>query len=147
MKNHNELRELLPLAAAGALAEHQALAVRQHVNECAECKEIFERWEQLAGVCAALPPVPFPDWLTQKTLDRVSQSRQAAEDRRWNCLGFTALAAFSWAMSLLTCSIIRSATGIAFLPLLAFVVLFSGITAVCAALILRAHLIPSGESI
>ena len=147
MKNHNELRELLPLAAAGALTEHEAAVVGRHIGECAECRERFERWEKIARACAALPRVPVPGWLAEKTFFRVRQARQSAEDRRWRSLVFTALGAFSWAMSLLTCSMIHFATGIRFLPLLAFVILFSGITAVCAAVILRAHLIPSGESI
>jgi anti-sigma factor RsiW len=145
MKNHNELKELLSLAAAGALGEGEAAEVSRHVGQCAVCKEALEQWENLARACADLPAVAVPVWLPEKTLVRVRQRRQVAVERCRDNFVFAGLAAFSWAMSVVSCSVIHFTTGLRFLPLLAFFMLFSWITGVCVALIFRAHFISSGR--
>jgi anti-sigma factor RsiW len=145
MKNHNELKELLSLAAAGALGEDEAVEVSRHVGQCAVCKEALEQWETLARACTALPAVAVPVWLSQKTLIRVRQRRQMAEEHRRENFVFAGLAAFSWIMSVVSCYVIHLTAGLRFLPLLFFFILFSWIMGVFVAMIFRAHLISSGR--
>ena len=135
MRNHDDVKELLLLAAAGVLGEDEECRVRQHVALCATCSHELEVWRAFLPALAKLPaPVPSAH-LTQRTLLIVKRSRQAAEARRWNNLMLAFLVAFSWAMSAATWPVVHLATGAGLLPWMAFSTLLGWVTVGCAAVI------------
>ena len=111
MNNHDELRDLLPLAAAGVLSEEEAGAVRRHIAQCASCARELESWERIAPDLTRLPSPTVPPWLAQRTINRIRQSREAAHERRWNNLVFAFLIAFSWALPIASWPIANLVTG------------------------------------
>jgi anti-sigma factor RsiW len=138
--SHDELRQLLPLAAANALAKGEAVLIRGHAAQCAACAQELRHWEELLPELAMLPAPAAPAGLAQKTLLRVKQSRQAAEERRWNNRVLALVVAFCWAVSLASWRVAHLATGSGWLAWLIFSTTTSWITAGCAAVILGSHL-------
>jgi anti-sigma-K factor RskA len=58
--NHQDARELLALAALGALSAEDRAAIEAHISWCAECrKELAELRDAAASVGASLPPRPM----------------------------------------------------------------------------------------
>jgi anti-sigma factor RsiW len=147
MNKHDELKELLPLAAAGALDDEDAAAVGRHIADCVVCGEEFKRWQAMVTHLATLPSPAVPVWLAQKSLQRVRQEREAIEQRRWNDQVLAFLIAFSWVMSLASWPVVNLVARIGLLPWLALSLVLSWITAGSAALILRSHSSFQGRNI
>jgi predicted anti-sigma-YlaC factor YlaD len=76
-----------------ALEEREALALRQHLAECAACRSLGEAWEEMSGLlgssAVAAPAPGFADrWRGRLVEDRERRHRLQA----WAVLGFTAAA-------------------------------------------------------
>lgn len=67
MGEHASIRELLTLAAAGALDAGEQRRVEQHLRDCAECRAEFQAWGRLAGALEGLPTPQAPPTLVQRT--------------------------------------------------------------------------------
>jgi anti-sigma factor RsiW len=140
MNNHDELRELLPLAAAGGLDGEDAAAVRKHLGQCATCAEEFKRWETVVSHVAKAPVQPeVPAWLAQRTIQRVKHAREATEQKRWNNRVLAGLVAFSWATALASWPVVHYAAGIGLWPWLGLSMVLCWVTAGSAAVILGSH--------
>ena len=145
--NHDELRELLPLAAAGVLSSGDDAALTEHVRSCAACAEELKRCQQLMPQLTTqlrnLPAPPTPAWLAQRTVQRVKQRREAMEERRFNQRVLVFLVLFSWvtavAASLASWPVAREVAGIGLLPWLGWSMLLSWVTAGSAVVILGSH--------
>lgn len=147
MNQHEEIRELLALDAAGALSEEQSAAVRRHTAECAACAEELHRWERMIPQLSNLPSAAAPAWLAQRTVNRVKQRREEAREQRFHraMLGF--LVVFSWAMTVAIWPVVHWVAGIGLAPWLAVSIFLTWITAGSAAVVLGSHPSMRGRNI
>lgn len=102
MIEHNEIRDLLPLAAAGALSAEEQKQVEEHLLQCADCQIEFTAWSRITGALEAMPTPPAPVGLvecTRRTLERHAAVTAERRQQRWL---FFWLTAFAWATTLLT---------------------------------------------
>jgi predicted anti-sigma-YlaC factor YlaD len=99
---HDEIRELLTLAAAGVLSGEEQKQVEEHLQSCSECRAEFAAWSRLAGALEELPTPQAPAGLVERT--RGAMERQAAvkAERRQQRWLFAWLTAFAWITTLLT---------------------------------------------
>lgn len=100
MSEHECMREVLALAAAGTLDPGEQRRLDQHVRECAACRRELETWCGYAAGLRRLPQPPVPATLVERTRARILQERAAAADRRWDDLMLAALALFAWTVGL-----------------------------------------------
>ena len=112
MKNgHEAIREMLALAAAGALDEKEARLVEEHAANCTDCAAELERWQSLTG---ALRRVPTP----QPSRELIARVRAQAEwklaeetERRRETRVMVFLLLFSWTVLLVTWPVMRLVGG------------------------------------
>jgi predicted anti-sigma-YlaC factor YlaD len=89
MTSHEQVRDLLPLSAAGLLEAAEERRVREHARECPDCAAELAALGELAAQLAILPsPAPPPDLLA-RTQARVAADRERREAFR---LGLAAVA-------------------------------------------------------
>jgi anti-sigma factor RsiW len=74
MSDHEEIRNLLSLAAAGVLEEAEEQRVAAHAARCTECAAELEGWQALAGGLRRLPTPQAPAALVERV-----RARGAAE--------------------------------------------------------------------
>jgi predicted anti-sigma-YlaC factor YlaD len=79
MNDHELVRPLLALSAAGLLDAEGERHLREHTAECEECRAELEAFAEIAGVLEGLPTVaPAPDllWRTQTLMAAEADRRQ-----------------------------------------------------------------------
>jgi len=82
MNDHEEIRGLLPLVAAGAADAAEEKKVRMHLARCAACVAELESWQGLATGLRALPTPQPPAELVERV--RVQAARElAAQAESW----------------------------------------------------------------
>lgn len=102
MNQHDDIRDLLTLAAAGALDATEQRQVEEHLRQCAGCRAELESWQRLTGALQALPTPQAPTGLVERTRSRLeSQAVVRAEHRRKLGVLFT-LTACAWMFSVLS---------------------------------------------
>jgi anti-sigma factor RsiW len=102
MNDHAESRDLLALAAAGALDAAEQRRVEEHLRRCDDCRVQFEAWQRLTGALEALPTPQAPLGLVERTRRRLKhQAATWAQHRRSRAL-LVWLTVFAWAVTLLT---------------------------------------------
>ena len=111
MSSHDAIRELLPLAAAGALDAPEQRRVEEHARECPECLRQLENWGLYARALHQMRPPAIPVRLLERTRTRILQERAAAAGRRSESLILSGLAAFAWIFGLTTWFVLRVFTG------------------------------------
>jgi len=70
MIEHDKVRELLALAAAGALTAAEEKQVGEHVRSCVSCANELDAWRPIATELRRLPTPQPSSWLLQATLAR-----------------------------------------------------------------------------
>lgn len=102
MQEHDAIRDLLTLAAAGALTAGEQTRVEEHLRSCPECRAEFALWGRLTGALQEIPTPQAPMGLVERT--RRTMERQAAiiAERRQQRWLFLWLMVFAWATTLLT---------------------------------------------
>jgi len=99
MSEHAKIRELLPLAAAGALTSAEGKQVAEHLRSCVSCANELDAWQPLATELRRLPtPQPSP-WLVQATLARAEAKLAEQDERDWNRHVIIAVVAFAWLLT------------------------------------------------
>jgi len=102
MNQHDDIRDLLTLAAAGALDAAEQRQVEEHLRQCPGCRAELESWQRLTGALEALPTPQAPPGLVERTRGRLeSQAVAGAQHRRKQVLIFT-LTVCAWMFSVLT---------------------------------------------
>ena len=96
MTEHESVRAMLPLAAAGALTPEEVRRVEHHAGECELCRRDLERWAVYAQGLGKLPQPSVPEGLVQRTQARILQERSRSADRRRSEWLLGALAIFGW---------------------------------------------------
>jgi predicted anti-sigma-YlaC factor YlaD len=100
MTEHDAIRELLALAAAGALDSEQQMRVDRHARECEACRAELARWSGYAEGLRQLRQPALPERLLERTRARVLNERAAGAGRRKDAVLASALAAFTWIVGL-----------------------------------------------
>ncbi len=111
MSEHESMRELLALAAAGALDAEEQRRLDQHAAECPLCRRELEVWSAYSAALQRLPQPALPAQLMERTRSRILQERAAVADRRWDELMLGALALFAWTVGLSFWFLMRVFTG------------------------------------
>jgi anti-sigma factor RsiW len=102
MNQHDNILDLLTLAAAGALDAAEQRQVEEHLRQCAGCRAELESWQRLTGALEALPTPQAPMGLVERTLRQMERTAAArAEHRRARTL-WVWLTAFGWVATLLS---------------------------------------------
>ncbi len=111
MSAHDRIRELLPLAAAGATTPDEQRLVEEHVPQCAGCARELDEWRLLGEAIADAPPPPPPEMLVERTRNRIAAQEASRRERRVSdvILGFVIL--FGWTVSLAGWLLWRLMTG------------------------------------
>jgi anti-sigma factor RsiW len=97
MTEHESVRAMLPLAAAGALAPEELRRVDQHARECERCRRDLETWAAYTQGLRKLPQPLAPEGIVQRTQVRILRERSQAAECRRHDLFLGALAIFGWA--------------------------------------------------
>ena len=100
MREHDKIRELLALAAAGALTSAEEKQVAEHVRSCTACANEMEAWQPIASELRRLPtPQPSP-WLVQATLARAEAKLAEQAEHDWNRRVLIVVVAFAWLLTI-----------------------------------------------
>src|ERR1700677_4891725 len=106
-REHQKIRELLALAAAGALDDKEEQLVARHLRECEQCSAEQETWSMIGSALRRLP-TPQPRASVVERARAQAQIRLAEEiEHRWNRTGIIRLLIFAWILTLLSWPLVR----------------------------------------
>jgi len=111
MSEHESVRQVLPLAAAGSLGPDEVRRVEEHVRTCELCRTDLETWSLYAQGLRKLPQPSASAGLMERTRARIIQEQAVAAGRRRHAWLLGALAAFGWTISLAVWVVARALTG------------------------------------
>jgi hypothetical protein len=110
MSEHDEVRELLSLAAAGALESTEEERVARHIRSCALCSSALDDWRLIAGGLRRLP-TPQPSRGVVERARAMAEVRLGEEaEHRWNRNVMIFLVCFAWVLTLLSWPLVRLAS-------------------------------------
>ena len=110
-ESHEKIRELLALAAAGALTPEEELLVARHRETCDECSAELERWGALTGGLRRLP-TPQPRAAVVERARAQAEARLAEEiEHRWQRAVIIFLVLYAWILTVVTWPIFRLIAG------------------------------------
>jgi predicted anti-sigma-YlaC factor YlaD len=110
MSDHDEIRKLLALAAAGALEEADEERVLSHARTCSECSQELESWQSLAAGLRAVP-TPQPSAALIQRTRAVAEARLEEEtEARWQRNVMIFVLAFAWVLTIVSWPLVRIAT-------------------------------------
>jgi len=111
MNEHESVRAMLPLGAAGLLDPDEVRRVEEHARTCELCRSDLETWSVYAQGLRKLPQPSAPAGLMERTRARIIQEHAVAAGRRRHAWLLGALAAFGWTSSLAFWVVARALTG------------------------------------
>jgi predicted anti-sigma-YlaC factor YlaD len=111
MSTHESIRNLLPLAAAGALGQQEQLQVEAHARGCETCRRDLDAWAVYAAGLRGMPQPAAPGDLIARTQSRILREREAAGAVRWSGLTLCGLGMFSWFASIAFWLLVRGLSG------------------------------------
>ncbi len=100
MSEHDKIRELLALAAAGALTSAEEKQVAEHVRSCVACFNELEAWRPMASELRRLPTPQPSSWLVQATLARAEAKLIEQAEHDWNRRLMIVSVAFAWLLTI-----------------------------------------------
>ena len=111
MNEHDKIRELLALAAAGALTSVKEKQVAEHVRSCIACSNELAAWRPIASGLRRLPtPQPSP-WLAQVTLARAEAKLTEQAEHDWNRRAMIVVVAFAWLLTIASWPVFHFVSG------------------------------------
>lgn len=102
MNQHAAIRELLTLAAAGALDEAGQRRVEAHLRDCPDCRAELAVWQRLTGALEAMPTPQAPLGLVERTRRQMERRAVAHAERQQTRHLFVWLTVFAWATTLMS---------------------------------------------
>jgi predicted anti-sigma-YlaC factor YlaD len=111
MSSCNDIRELLSLAAAGALDPAAEERVALHVRGCAACAGELDNWQMLARGLRRLPTPQPAASVVERARARAELAFGEEAERRWNRNVLAFLIAFAWTLTVLSWPIVRILSG------------------------------------
>jgi anti-sigma factor RsiW len=110
-ESHEKIRELLALAAAGALGPEEDLLVARHRETCDECSAELERWGALTGGLRRLP-TPQPRAAVVERARAQAEARLAEErEHRWHLAVMIFVVLYAWILTTMSWQLFRLITG------------------------------------
>ena len=100
MSEHDKIRELLALAAAGVLTSAEEKQVAEHVRSCIACSNELEVWQPIAGELRRLPTPQPSSWLVHATLARAEAKVAEQAEHDWNRRVMIFVVAFAWLLTI-----------------------------------------------
>ena len=100
MSEHDKVRELLGLAAAGALTAAEEKQVAEHVRSCVSCSNELDAWRPLATELRRLPTPQPSSWLVQTTLARAEAKLTEQAENDWNRHVIIFVVALAWLLTI-----------------------------------------------
>jgi predicted anti-sigma-YlaC factor YlaD len=112
MSEHEIIRGLLALAAAGALTREEETRVAEHVRSCIACWNELDAWQPIATDLRGLATPQPSTRLLQATLARAQAklAEQAVHD--WNRRVITYVVAFAWLLTIASWLLFHFVSGI-----------------------------------
>jgi len=104
-------RELLALAAAGALDPAEAARVEAHLRECAACAAEAGEWRRLAEGLGRMPAPKPSRALVARTVEAVEERLAERSERAWNRAALGFLVAFAWTLAVVSWLLLDLVTG------------------------------------
>jgi len=111
MSEHDKIRELLALAAAGALTSAEEKQVAEHVRSCIACSNELGAWQPIAGDLRRLPTPQPSSWLVQVTLARAQAKLTEQAEHDWNRRVMIVVVAFAWLLTIVSWPVFRVVNG------------------------------------
>jgi len=154
MDAHQEIRDLLTLAAAGALDAGGQRRLEDHLRQCPDCRAEFETWQRLTGAIKDMPTPQAPMGLVERTRRRMERQAATRAAQRRHRLLLVWLTVFAWTTTLLTWPLLRllggrldlSWTGLSLTEAwIVYVVVSWMISVVVAGLLGRRHQLQGGH--
>ncbi len=102
MKEHYVIRDLLTLAASGALDAAEQERVEEHMRRCEACRAELGGWTLLIDVLKGLPTPQAPPELVLRTRRLLAAYAIAGRERPGSRLLLAFLVVFSWVVTVLT---------------------------------------------
>ena len=96
MTEHDEIRELLSLAAAGALNENEDQGVSAHLRTCPACVAELVSWQAIGAGLRRIPTPQAPAAFVARTIARAQMRFAEESDRRSERKVFALVIVFSW---------------------------------------------------
>ena len=104
---HASVRELLTLAAAGALDSSEQRRVDEHLMRCESCRTEFRGLGRITKALQEQPMPPLPAGLLLATRRMLEARAQGARERRRNHVMFGVLILLGWVTTLLNWPLLR----------------------------------------
>jgi anti-sigma factor RsiW len=111
MSEHDDVRNLLTLAAAGALSVSEEERVAAHLRSCAACSQEMASWQAITGDLRQLP-TPQPSAALFERTRAAAEARLAEQaERRWQSAVMAFVVGFSWLLTIASWPVIRLLSG------------------------------------
>jgi anti-sigma factor RsiW len=94
---HDAVRELLPLAAAGVLDAAEEARLAAHIRLCPDCAANLGGWQQVGAGLRRIPTPQAPAALVERTITLAQNRLTQESDRRTERRIVTLVLIFSWA--------------------------------------------------
>jgi anti-sigma factor RsiW len=111
MNEHDKIRELLALAAAGALTNAEEKQVAEHLRSCVACSSELEAWRSIATDLCRLPTPQPSARLVQTTLARAEAKLAEQAEHDWNRRVMIFVVAFAWLLTVASWPVFRFVSG------------------------------------
>jgi anti-sigma factor RsiW len=111
MSEHDEIRALLALAAAGALEPDEEDRVAGHIRSCDACAAEADSWQSVTGQLRRLP-TPQPSAGLVQRARALAEARFAEEaETRWQRGVMIFVVTFAWVLTIVSWPLVRLVTG------------------------------------
>ncbi|MBM3737542.1 MAG: hypothetical protein FJW39_17310 [Acidobacteria bacterium] len=130
--DHERIRKLLPLIAAGVEPEPP------HLAECAGCRTELESWREAAHLLRTQPPIAAPPGLALRTRMAVAEARLQRENR-WLTGLAVMLGVSAWLLFLATAWLIHRTSGTSIWSACLMASVLGSLTSLMAAGVVAAH--------
>ena len=111
MSEHDKIRELLALAAAGVLTSAEEKQVAEHVRSCIACSNELNAWRPIASELRRLPTPQPSSWLVQATLARAEAKLAEQVEHDWNRHVMIFVVAFAWLLTIASWPVFNFVSG------------------------------------
>ena len=111
MSEHEKIRELLALAAAGALGAAEEELVALHLRSCDACSRHMESWQSIARDLRRLPTPQPTAALLQRARLLAEQKLAEEAEYRWQRGVMIFVLAFAWVLTIVSWPLVRLLTG------------------------------------
>jgi anti-sigma factor RsiW len=107
MDKHEQIREQMPLATAGALDDSEERELSGHLSACSDCSAEFEQWRELGAGLRRMPTPQAPSAMVERVRATLMAQVMAREEQRSNRRTMIWLVLFAWTTTLATWPILR----------------------------------------